>query len=145
MSEFNELKIIDPIDESIENVSKRVEINTLIRESVIEKLASVVQTMNIADERDGKLLASKMELVSTLNSFLDSNTKDATTIAKLRISKKTTESAANLSEHAASILKLINGIEIVKKPIINTSELSHADDMIDQIVTEDITESVIAP
>ena len=133
------------IDDSIKQLTQQIQDNKKIRDNLAKKLAEAVLSnefnLNITD---AKTRSAQTELVLALNSVLDSSTKDVAIISKTLMSKKTTEEATNFAQKAVEILRNIRGIEISNNPVLNELDLKDADDIIDSIETQDISNDVIS-
>lgn len=133
------------IDDSIKQLTQQIQDNKKIRDNLAKKLAEAVLSnefnLNITD---AKTRSAQTELVLALNSVLDSSTKDVAIISKTLMSKKTTEEATNFAQKAVEILRNIRGIEISNDPVLNELDLKNADDIIDNIETQDISNDVIS-
>lgn len=133
------------IDDSIKQLTQQIQDNKKIRDNLAKKLAEAVLSnefnLNITD---AKTRSAQTELVLALNSVLDSSTKDVAIISKTLMSKKTTEEATNFAQKAVEILRNIRGIEISNDPVLNELDLKDADDIIDSIETQDISNDVIS-
>lgn len=133
------------IDDSIKQLTQQIQDNKKIRDNLAKKLAEAVLSnefnLNITD---AKTRSAQTELVLALNSVLDSSTKDVAIISKTLMSKKTTEEATNFAQKAVEILRNIRGIEISNDPVLNELDLKDADDIIDSIETQAISNDVIS-
>lgn len=133
------------IDDSIKQLTQQIQDNKKIRDNLAKKLAEAVLSnefnLNITD---AKTRSAQTELVLALNSVLDSSTKDVAIISKTLMSKKTTEEATNFAQKAVEILRNIRGIETSNNPVLNELDLKNADDIIDSIETQDISNDVIS-
>lgn len=133
------------IDDSIKQLTQQIQDNKKIRDNLAKKLAEAVLSnefnLNITD---AKTRSAQTELVLALNSVLDSSTKDVAIISKTLMSKKTTEEATNFAQKAVEILRNIRGIETSNNPVLNELDLKDADDIIDSIETQDISNDVIS-
>lgn len=130
------------VDQSIKLVQDRVRNNEVLRESLVNKIATAIKDMTLAT--GGKELIAQTELMLAFNSVLDSTTKDHTTVAKLLLSKKTSEDMADLSKNTVSILRQLKGIESIPNPVMSESDLRSADELLDKIETDEILQSVIS-
>lgn len=130
------------VDQSIKLVQDRVKSNEILREKLVNKLATAIENMVLIGS--GKELIAQTELMLAFNSVLDSTTKDHTTVAKLLLSKKTSEDITDLSKNTVSILRQLKGIESINNPVMSESDLNTADDLLEQIETDEIPQSVIS-
>jgi len=136
-----EIQVKSKEDLLIDKLEQQVEENKRIRAGVIDILKDAVTKSDIAGTTDAKLLQSKTEMFSTLNSFLDSNTKDTMAIAKIVMAQRVSDVNEEVAKYTVATLKSIRGIEAITKPIMTEKDLDEVDELLDKIETPPISEA----
>lgn len=124
----------------IESLEKQTLENKAIRDQAIDKIVQAISKTNIADEANAKMLSAKLEMFSTLNALLDSNTKDANVITKTVMTKKTVDANEEVAKYTVAILKNISLTNVVDTPIIKEDQEEDMDKILDSIDTPPIKE-----
>lgn len=128
---------------SIDEVKARVEKNKEYRDILTAKLHQAACKIDF-DNLSGKELLGKIEIFSTLNTMLDSNTKDAMQLVKAYMSEKASDQEAILGKQTVQFLKLIQGMEPPKGSLMNQDDLMKVDELLDSVETEEITDDEIS-
>lgn len=137
----NEIQVKSKEDLLIDKLEQQVEENKRIRADVINILKDAVTKSDIANTSDAKLLQSKTEMFSTLNSFLDSNTKDTMAIAKIVMAQRVSDVNEEVAKYTVATLKSIRGIEAIPQPLMTEKDLDDVDELLDKIETPPISEA----
>lgn len=141
MEHIQEVEVKSKEDILIDKLEKQIELNTEIRNSIIPILQQAASNSEIDKiYKDAKLLSSKLEIFSTLNTLLDSNTKDSLVIAKTVMSKKSADVNEEVAKYTIEMLKNINPTQINTKPIMTEESEKEIDDILDSIETPELTE-----
>lgn len=141
MKHIQEVEVKSKEDILIDKLEKQIELNTEIRNSIIPILQQAASNSEIDKiYKDAKLLSSKLEIFSTLNTLLDSNTKDSLVIAKTVMSKKSADVNEEVAKYTIEMLKNINPTQINTTPIMTEESEKEIDDILDSIETPELTE-----
>ena len=114
---------VTPLDIAFEDLKSRVDITSVVRQKMIDKLTSSINELKLdINEDPARLLEVKMTIFNTLDGLLKSQVDNSNTYVKAILSRKDSDTAANFQAQVAEVLRQVDMMTIPRKSAITAEE-----------------------
>lgn len=124
---------VTPLDIAFEDLKSRVDITSVVRQKMIDKLTSSINELKLdVNEDPARLLEVKMTIFNTLDGLLKSQVDNSNTYVKAILSRKDSDTTANFQAQVAEVLRQVDMMTVPRNSAITAEERKAAEEAMEK-------------